>query len=199
MKINKIMIFALVIFLSASLLTAAYTKKKAPVRRSASLVFLKGDKFLTPQIGLYSGEIPFGANFEYAITENIGVGATLMMWFGSGFSVIMPSVDAAYHFTMLKVEKLDLFAGAGDGFCHCRRSGVRGSSGLSLNPFIAGRYWFSDKIGGQPAGQYRPHRRLYWRRQCARRGLQDLTRQHSSQNFLIRFARRRAWVLLLFF
>lgn len=147
MKINKIMIFALLVFLSASLLTAAYTKRKAPARRSTSEVFLKGDTFLTPQIGLYSGEIPFGANFEYALTENIGVGGTVMMWFGSGFHVIMPSVDAAYHFTQLEVEKLDLFAGASLGFAIVGGNGIHGSSGLSLNPFIAGRYWFSDKMG----------------------------------------------------
>lgn len=102
--------------------------------------------YLTPQIGLYSGNIPFGANFEYAITENIGVGGTLMIWFGSGYHVFMPSVDVAYHLTMLEVEKLDLFAGAGVGFAIVGGNGISGSSGLSINPFVAGRYWFSEKM-----------------------------------------------------
>jgi hypothetical protein len=59
----------------------------------------------------------------------------------------MPSIDAAYHFTMLKVEKLDLFAGAGIGFAVVTGEGITVYSGLSLNPFIAGRYWFSEKMG----------------------------------------------------
>jgi hypothetical protein len=147
MNIKKIILITLVIFLSASLLTAAYTKKKAPLRHNDTLSFAKGNKFLTAQIGLYSGEIPFGANFEYAITENIGVGATLMMWFGSGYHVFMPSIDAAYHFTMLNVDKLDLFAGVGAGFAVVGGDGISGSSGLSINPFVAGRYWFSEKLG----------------------------------------------------
>ena len=147
MNIKKIILITLVLFLSASLLTAAYYKKKAPKRRNTTQTFMKGDMFLTPQIGLYSGAVPFGANFEYAMTENIGVGGTLMMWFGSGYSVFMPSIDAAYHFTMLEVEKLDLFAGAGVGFAIAGGGGSTGTSGISLSPFVAGRYWFSEKLG----------------------------------------------------
>jgi hypothetical protein len=147
MKINKILIFVLVVFLSASLLTAAYSKKKTPARRSNSQVFLKGDMFLTPQIGINSYAVPFGANFEYAVTENIGVGGTVMLWFWSGASVILPAVEGAYHFTQLKVEKLDLFAGAGVGFAVFNAGdGVSGSSGLYLYPYVAGRYYLSEKI-----------------------------------------------------
>ncbi|HEX7503101.1 MAG TPA: hypothetical protein VF451_06745 [Acidobacteriota bacterium] len=145
MKINKIFVILVAILLCASLALSAAPKKI--MKKYARLEFNKGEKYLTPQIGLYSGEIPFGVNFEYALTENIGVGGTVMLWFGSGFHVIIPSVDAAYHFTMLKVEKLDLFAGAGLGFAIVGGNGVHGSSGLSLNPFIAGRYWFSEKLG----------------------------------------------------
>ncbi len=147
MKINKIMIFALVVFLSASLLTAAYTKKKAPARRSTSQVFLKGDMFLTPQIGINSFAVPFGANFEYAVTENIGVGGTVMLWFWNGASAIIPAAEGAYHFTQLKVDKLDLFAGAGVGFLIFNAGeGVSGSSGLYIYPYVAGRYYIADKI-----------------------------------------------------
>lgn len=145
MNIKKIIFIALVLFLSASLLTAAYTKKKAPLRRSNLVSFHKGDKFLTPQIGLYSGEIPIGVNFEYAMTENIGIGGTVMAWFGSGYSIFFPSIDGAYHFTMLEVEKLDLFAGVGIGFAFAASGG--GTSDLGISPFIAARYWFSEKLG----------------------------------------------------
>lgn len=147
MNCKRIFLFTLVLLLSASLLTAAYAKKKAPLRHPASQTFSKGDMFLTPQVGLYSDAVPFGANFEYALTENIGVGGTFMMWFGSGFHVFMPSVDAAYHFTQLKVDKLDLFAGVGLGYAIVGGNGASGTSDLALEPFAAGRYWFSDKMG----------------------------------------------------
>ncbi|TFG80917.1 MAG: hypothetical protein E4H23_00805 [Chrysiogenales bacterium] len=144
MKLSKIMLVLVVMIVGSSLLLSAAPKRG---KKYAELTFNKGDLFVTPQIGLYSGSIPFGASVEYAIAENIGVGATLMMWFGSGFSVFMPSADAAYHFTMLNVEKLDLFAGVGVGFAIVGGSGITGSSGLSINPFIAARYWFSEKMG----------------------------------------------------
>ncbi len=142
MKINKILFAFIIVFVCTSLALSA-----APKKKYAQLEFNKGGKYITPQIGLYSGEIPFGASFEYGITENIGVGGTLMMWFGSGYHVFMPSVDGAYHFTKLKVEKLDLFAGASLGFAILGGNGFNGSSGLSLNPFVAGRYYFSEKMG----------------------------------------------------
>ena len=117
-------------------------------KKYAELTFNKGDMFLTPQVGLNSWAVPFGVNFEYAIKENIGVGGTVMMWFWSGASVILPSIDAAYHFTMLEVEKLDLFAGVGVGFAiYNAGGGITGSSGIYIAPFAAGRYWFSEKMG----------------------------------------------------
>jgi hypothetical protein len=141
---KKIVLVLLVLFVCSSLVLSAAPRRG---KKYANLEFEKGNKFLTAQVGLYSDAIPFGANFEYALTENIGVGATFMMWFGSGYHVFMPSVDAAYHFTMLKVEKLDLFAGAGLGFAIVGGNGISGSSGLALSPFVAGRYWFSEKLG----------------------------------------------------
>jgi hypothetical protein len=148
MNIKKIIFIALVLFLSASLLTAAYYKKKAPVRSNTELTFEQGGIYVTPQIGLNSWAIPFGVNFEYAMTENIGVGGTVTAYFWSGASVIIPSVDAAYHFTMLELDKLDLFAGAEVGFAiYNAGAGITGSSGIYISPFIAGRYWFSEKMG----------------------------------------------------
>jgi hypothetical protein len=144
MKINKIMLVLLVLCVCSSLaLSAAPTRSK----KYAQLEFNKGDKFVTPQLGFNSWAIPFGVNFEYAMTENIGVGGTVMMWFWSGASVILPSVDAAYHFTKLDIEKLDLFGGVALGFAiYNAGSGISGSSGIYISPFVAGRYWFSEKM-----------------------------------------------------
>ncbi len=143
MKAKKSIFALLVLVLCMSLALAAAPKGK----KYDQLQFHKGDKFLTPQIGLNSYAVPFGANFEVAITENIGVGGTVMMWIWSHGTIIMPSVDGAYHFTRLDVDKLDLFAGASLGFAiFSAKEGYGGSSGLYLSPFVAGRYWFSEKM-----------------------------------------------------
>lgn len=145
MKINKILVAFIIVLVCSSLALSA-----APKKKSAQLQFHKGDKFLTPQIGINSTAIPFGASFEYAVTENIGVGGTVMIWLWSDYgfksSIIMPSLDAAYHFTQLNVEKLDLFAGASLGYAIYSSDWGNWNSGLSIDPFIAGRYWFSEKM-----------------------------------------------------
>ncbi len=143
MKFKRSILALFVLILCMSLALAAAPKGK----KNAQLQFHKGDKFLTPQIGLNSYAIPFGVNFETAITENIGVGGTVMMWLWSHGTIIMPSADGAYHFTRLDVDKLDLFAGASLGFAiFSAKEGYGGSSGLYLSPFVAGRYWFSEKM-----------------------------------------------------
>jgi hypothetical protein len=144
MKINKILVALLVVIVGSSLALAAAPQKG---KKYAPLEFKKGEMYLTPQIGLNSYAVPFGANFEYAMTENIGIGGTVMMWIWSQGTIIMPSVDGAYHFTRLDVDKLDLFAGASLGFAiFSAKGGYSGSSGLYLSPFVAGRYWFSEKM-----------------------------------------------------
>jgi len=149
MKTNKILVILVAILLCASLALSAAPKKS--MKKYARLEFNKGEKYLTPQIGLNSYATPFGANFEYAITENIGVGGTVMisLWNDWGYknSLIMPSVEGAYHFTKLDVEKLDLYAGLGLGYAIFNSDYVSWSSGLDLSPFIAARYWFSGKLG----------------------------------------------------
>ncbi len=144
MKFNKVFVALLVVLVCFSLALSAAPKGK---KKYARLEFNKGELYLTPQIGLNSYAIPFGANIEYAMTENIGVGATLMAWIWSHGTLIVPEVDAAYHFTKLKVEKLDLFAGIGAGFAiWSAKGGYGGSSGIYITPFVAGRYWFSEKL-----------------------------------------------------
>jgi len=150
MNLKKIILISLVILLSASLLSAAYTKKPSPARRSTTQTFLKGDMFVTPQVGFNSWAVPFGVNFEYAMTENIGIGGTVMLWFWSdeGFSatVIAPAAEVAYHFTQLKVDKLDLSAGGGLGWAIYSSSGGGGTGGIYPFILLNGRYFFNPKI-----------------------------------------------------
>jgi len=129
--------------------------------------FSKGSKYITAQLGLNSYAIPFGASIEIAINENVGVGGSVMLQFwgedysyfglGSRYSstLITPAVEAAYHFTQLKVNKLDLSAGVNIGFSiysyswESEWSGIEdvnvGASGLHLSPFLNGAYYFSPK------------------------------------------------------
>jgi hypothetical protein len=124
--------------------------------------FSKGSLFITPQVALYSYAPNFGASFEYAIDENIGIGASLMLAFWNqkimgakvSESLIIPSFDAYYHFTKIPVKMLDLFAGASLGFSIYSWSwniagddwGGAASSGFYLTPFIGGRYYLNKKF-----------------------------------------------------
>jgi hypothetical protein len=120
--------------------------------------FAKGNKFITPQIGINSWAIPIGASFEYAMTENIGVGGTAMVWMWSDnyakYSVISLSADAAYHFTKVKAEKFDLYGGAYLGYAIYSFSWKDsemsnydlGSSALTIGPLLGARYYFNPKI-----------------------------------------------------
>jgi hypothetical protein len=150
MNIKKIIFIALVLFLSASLLTAAYYKKKAPVRSSTELTFEQGGIYVTPQVGFNSWAIPFGANIEYAMTENIGIGATAMVWFwtdeGYSATVIAPAAEVAYHFTQLQLDKIDLSAGAGLGFAIYSSTGGGGTGGIYPFILLNGRYFFSPTM-----------------------------------------------------
>jgi hypothetical protein len=120
--------------------------------------FSKGSFFITPQVGINAWAVPFGVNAEYAITPNIGIGGTVMVWLWGdtwySYSIISPSVEGVYHFTQLKLDKIDLFAGAALGYTIYSFStkedigftGSLGSSGLDLGLVLGGRYFFSDKI-----------------------------------------------------
>ncbi len=140
----------LVVVLALSGLASATTKE-----------FSMGHFYLTPQIGFASwgGSIPFGVNAEYAITDNIGVGGTVMAQFWSdtwgSVSWITVFAEANYHFIKLRADKLDLYAGAGLGYGIYSVSyasgfitGGTGSSGLILQPIVGARYYFSPKMAG---------------------------------------------------
>jgi len=122
--------------------------------------FWKGGIYVTPQIGLNSwgGGLPFGAAVEYAITENIGVGGSVMlnMWNEEYWSstLINFNADVAYHFTNINAEKFDLYAGGGLGYSvysYKYKSGYEdwegvGSSGIYIPVFVGARYYFNPKM-----------------------------------------------------
>jgi len=121
--------------------------------------FYKKTQILSPILGLNSYTVPVGINFEYGITDKIGIGGSAMIWWWSSQywsnSLIGLSFDGAYHFTGLDVENLDFFAGAGLGVSIYNYSwkdsypgdiqGGAGSSGLYLKPFLGARYYFNQK------------------------------------------------------
>ena len=119
--------------------------------------FNKNIFYITPQLGINTFTIPFGANVEYGITPNIGIGGTTMIWLWSNKyaseTVIAISAEGAYHFTQLDLDKFDLFAGAGVGiaiYSYNQKSGFdwgdAGASGIFIAPFVGGRYFFNPKI-----------------------------------------------------
>lgn len=148
MKIKTLSAFVLVFLLAFSSLLAGPKE------------FYKKSIYLTPQVGINSWAIPFGANVEYAVTENIGAGGTAMFWtWGGEFwsnTLVSLSAEAAYHFTKVKAEKFDLFAGGGLGISIYSwkwksgfediLEGATASSGIYLQPFAGARYYFSPKI-----------------------------------------------------
>lgn len=152
MKFKSLAIVILVLFLVSSM-TAGEKE------------FQKGSWYLSPQIALYSYALNFGANLEVAITENIGVGGTVMLafwgddWFS--YTLITPSVEALYHFTKIKANKLDLFAGAAAGYSIYNYSdknggagGGTGASGIFLTPVGGARYWFKPNLAAYAKLQF---------------------------------------------
>jgi hypothetical protein len=98
--------------------------------------FAKGSMYVTGQIGIGSyvateepfNTLPFplGASYEIALTDNIGIGGTVMFdkWsdylgmFGGKwtFRVFKPSLDITYHFYLKGMEGLNFFTGASLGY-----------------------------------------------------------------------------------
>ncbi len=127
---------------------------------ASSKEFSMGSFYLTPQVGInsYGGSIPFGVNAEYALTENIGIGGSVMtqLWSDSyaSYTWIMLSAEANYHFIKLAADKIDLYLGVGLGYGIWSESyssgtltgGLSGGSGLILEPIFGGRYYISPKM-----------------------------------------------------
>ncbi|MDH4272906.1 MAG: hypothetical protein OEW18_13120 [Candidatus Aminicenantes bacterium] len=124
-----------------------------PVRASEETrPFPKGSMFLSGLFGLNTMvrtadrfadpfdtlPFPLGAGFEVMLTDNIGVGGTLMydQWsdylgmFGGKwtFRLFKPSFDFAYHFGTERFRGLDFFAGANLGYSFVSVSNMLGNN-----------------------------------------------------------------------
>lgn len=151
------------------------TREKAPVGRreaegsrkstvAAGNYMSKGKTYIGPSLGFsFLGTVPqFGANFESAIEDNIGVGGLVRYWYYSedfGFGVkwaysnILLAGQGNYHFKV-DADKLDPFVGIILGYNVASTSWkgigvVRGS--VSAGGFIGTaygglRYFFRDNI-----------------------------------------------------
>lgn len=122
--------------------------------------FWKGGIYITPQFGINSwgGSIPFGVNGEFALTENIGLGGSVMLnlWSETYWTstLINFNADVAYHFTKVNAEKFDLYAGGGLGYSvysYKYKSGFEdyggvGSSSIYIPIFVGARYYFNPKM-----------------------------------------------------
>ncbi|GAB3919947.1 hypothetical protein GCM10028804_13160 [Larkinella terrae] len=131
--------------------------------------FKKGDYLLNVGVGLssyYYGN-PFGISFESGIDKDFSVGAQLD--YNSGnygdyyynssrwrYTATYFGVRGSYHFNRvlkLNTSKVDLYAGVGLGYRSFRWNdsnygyGYDYRSGLFLNYFIGGKYYFNNKIG----------------------------------------------------
>jgi hypothetical protein len=124
----------------------------------------KGSISLTAQVGLNTMvrtadrfaepfetmPVPLGACFEVMLTDNIGIGGTIMYdrWsdylgmFGGKwtFRLFRPSFDIAYHFRTQKIGGLDFFTGANLGYNFVSVSNMLGSTyqgSLKSEPHLA--------------------------------------------------------------
>ena len=130
--------------------------------------FSEGDKLLNLGIGLnsyYSGGIPFGASFEYGVTDVISAGANIdylsytydYAGFGSyKFTALYIGARGSYHFNELlnlNNDKIDLYAGVTLGYRSFSWSddfngsiGDSYGSGVFFGIYAGGKYYFTEKI-----------------------------------------------------
>ncbi len=137
--------------------------------------FAKGSMYVTGQIGINSyvatddpfNAMPFllGASYEVALTDNIGIGSTVMFdkWsdylgmFGGKwtFLVFKPSLDITYHFNVNKMKGLNLFTGASLGYSILSVSNELGSDYMGelksephFAPFLGFHFYFWENSPG---------------------------------------------------
>jgi Outer membrane protein beta-barrel domain len=142
----------------------------APTQTSAQ--FHKSGQWIGAHLVLATDPIGFGANYEYAIEENMGIGGILRYW-GGGFSsggidvdwtVIMPQAIFNYHFQPR--EKVDPYVGARLGFAIYNSTWTSAdrqlehysdsqSGGLFLTAAGGARYFFTPQISGHAAIEFR--------------------------------------------
>lgn len=140
--------------LGLSLSTACYSQ------------YEKGNKLINAGVGLtaYSGGLPFGASFEYGITDVISAGVSLDFYSANyattgpnyKYFVIYPGIRGSYHFNELfnlNIKKLDIYATASLGYRAFvwrdtyQISGNSYNSGVFVGAHAGARYYFTENIG----------------------------------------------------
>ncbi|RYD92289.1 MAG: hypothetical protein EOP50_12930 [Sphingobacteriales bacterium] len=137
------------------------------VRNTGGYGYEKGDNLLNIGVGLssyYYGN-PLGISFELGVDKDISVGAQFD--YNSGnygdnyynssrwrYTSTYFGARGSYHFNRilnLNTRKVDLYAGLGLGYRTFRwndtnyGSGYNYGSGLFVNYFIGGKYYFNDQ------------------------------------------------------
>ena len=141
--------------------------------------FSKGSMYVTAQAGVNSYvatadrfakpfdsmPFPLGASFEYSLTNNLGIGGTVMFdkWhdylgiFGGKwtFRLFKPSLDISYHFRAEKIAGLDFVVGANLGYSILSVGNDLGNhyeGGLKnephLAPFLGTDLYFWENLPG---------------------------------------------------
>ncbi len=147
------------------------SSNRTVARNSGGNGFNEGDKLLNIGVGLssyYYGH-PIGLSYEVGITPDFSVGGQLDYNSGSyddyygysyryRYSAYYLGTRGSYHFNrILRINenKIDLYAGLGLGYQSFKWNdsyngsgyGYNYGSGLFLNYFIGGKYYFTNKVG----------------------------------------------------
>jgi len=141
-----------ILFLSAVFLLFSVVSVSIPVSASPQdTKFSKGSVFLTGQIGLNSlsatddpfeqMQFPLGASFEFSLSDNIGIGSTIMYDKWSDylgcfcgkytFKVYKPSLDLIYHLNVGEAQGLDFFTGINLGYTFVSVNNELGNEDIS--------------------------------------------------------------------
>jgi hypothetical protein len=170
---KKAVLLLIVIFV---LVFSAFALNKDDIEKEKiGKKFAKGSMYVTGQIGINSYvatdepfdtmPFPLGASYEVALTDNIGIGGTVMFdkWsdylgmFGGKwtFLVLKPSFDIAYHFYPDKMKGLNLFTGVSLGYSLLSVSNELGSdyegelkSEPHFAPFLGLHLYFWENLPG---------------------------------------------------
>lgn len=161
-----IIIFVLLFFVFASSPVSASDRAKK---------FSRGSLFMMGQIGINSYiatddpfdsmPFPIGSSFEILVTDNMGIGGTVMFdkWcdylgvYGGKFTfrVIKPSLDITYHYNFENIKGLDLFNGVQLGYSIFSVSNELGNDYLGdlknephLAPFFGTHLYFWENTSG---------------------------------------------------
>lgn len=138
---SSVVIFFVIALLAPTIVSASPQDTK----------FSKGSVFLTAQIGLNSYaatddpidqmQFPLGASCEFSLTDNIGIGGTIMYEKWSDylgcfcgkftFNVYKPSLDLIYHLNVGEARGLDFFTGINLGYSFVSVSNELGNEDIS--------------------------------------------------------------------